>query len=231
MKTVNGACDYMVTEEGEVFSVKRGYKKLMRFSETREGYLRVKLVFDDGTKRSKLVHRLVAEAFIKEIEGKPCVNHKDGDKKNNKVSNLEWVTYSENAKHAYALGLKDSSGENNSRNILTQQQVLAIYAKMLDGERMCDVAKQYNVSVPTIADIKFKRNWHSLLKNLPELKAKPKSSNLSEATVRWVCLKLQEGLTARAIMDLSHSKTLSESAIWKIRSRQTYTEYSKDYNW
>lgn len=231
MKTVNGASDYMVTEEGVVVSVKRGYKKLMKYSETKEGYLRVGIVCDDGVKRKKLVHRLIAEAFIPNPEDKPCINHKDGNKRNNNVANLEWVTYSENAKHAFSIGLKSNHGEGNPTNILTPQEVLSIYAKLMDGARVCDVADQYAVSRAAIADIKFKRNWQNLLDALPDLKAKSKSSSLSEATVRWVCARIQEGLTAKEIVNLSYNKTLTESTIWKIRSRQTYTEYSKDYNW
>jgi HNH endonuclease/AP2 domain len=64
------------------------------------------------------VHRLVAEAFIPNPEGKPCVNHKDGNKKNNAASNLEWVTYSENHEHAYrVLGRKTSAGQSRGGGV------------------------------------------------------------------------------------------------------------------
>lgn len=231
MKTVNGASDYKVTEDGVVISVKRGYNKTMRTTFTKEGYERVGIVYDNGEKQHKLVHRLVAETYIPNPHNKPCVNHKDGNKQNNNVSNLEWVTYSENLLHAFDTGLKTSEGEKNSRNILTVQEVIGIYSKLLDGARVCDVADSYGVSRATVADIKFKRNWQNILNNLPDIKAKSKSKSLSESTVRWVCARLQDGMTAKQIVELSTNKTLTESMIWKIRSRQTYTEYSKDFNW
>lgn len=52
------------------------------------------------------IHRLVAKAFIPNPQSKPCINHIDGNKENNRIDNLEWVTYSENNKHAYKMGLK-----------------------------------------------------------------------------------------------------------------------------
>lgn len=68
------------------------------------GYIRVTLYKPYRVRW--LLHRLVAEFFLDKVDGKTFVNHLDGDKTNNDVSNLEWVTQSENEKHAFETGLK-----------------------------------------------------------------------------------------------------------------------------
>ena len=72
----------------------------MRLHNVGRGYLKVNL-HKNNISETRYVHRLVAEAFIENPENKVTVNHKDGDKKNNSSSNLEWATYSENHKHSY----------------------------------------------------------------------------------------------------------------------------------
>jgi hypothetical protein len=67
------------------------------------GYIRVALS-KQGKSQNKSVHRLVAEAFIPNPDNKPCVNHKDSNRANNKAENLEWCTHFENSKHANDLG-------------------------------------------------------------------------------------------------------------------------------
>lgn len=71
----------------------------------KRGYYQV-VLHNNTQKRTFEVHRLIALSHILNIENKPMVNHKDGNKKNNNILNLEWVTASENSKHAWETGLQ-----------------------------------------------------------------------------------------------------------------------------
>ena len=97
---------YLISNEGDVFGCKR--RKDLSLTEDNDGYLRVGLSFQNKV-YSKFVHRLVAEAFIPNPEKKPQVNHKDGNKKNNNIENLEWSTAKENINHAHRTGLATNS--------------------------------------------------------------------------------------------------------------------------
>lgn len=109
--------------------------------ETNKGYLRAGL-YKEGERTGFSVHRLVAKAFIPNIENKDTVNHINGNKHDNRVDNLEWNTYNENNKHALSSGLRGNppSQKNNERSIPVAQyskgmELIRIFPSMMEAER------------------------------------------------------------------------------------------------
>ena len=103
IKPIEGLPGIFVSDEGFIISELRDHRVLKSLKDSK-GYERVRLTVD-RKKYSLKVHREVAKAFIPNPENKPQVNHIDGNKSNNAVSNLEWVTNIENARHAVDNGL------------------------------------------------------------------------------------------------------------------------------
>lgn len=103
---------YQVSNLGVIKSLptkRRRWEKILKQKLTKDGYYETTL-FKDGKYKYIRTHRIVAMTFLKEDKIRNEVNHKDGNKLNNNLENLEWVTPSENQKHAYRLGLQKISG-------------------------------------------------------------------------------------------------------------------------
>ena len=99
--------NYFVSNYGNIKSLPRNgtikTEKILKPKTSKKGYREVSLS-ENNIRKYKLVHRLVAELFIPNPENKPCIDHIDSDKSNNKVENLRWVTYQENNKFRYDAG-------------------------------------------------------------------------------------------------------------------------------
>lgn len=117
------------------------------------------------------VHRLVALTFIPNDDiTKTQVNHKDGNKRNNNVANLEWVTPKENTTHAIKSGLRNTEGDNNPANVIPRNIAIDIKKMKRAGYTMKEVHNKYSqYKYGTVYDCFKDRNWLCLLTNKGEV--------------------------------------------------------------
>lgn len=158
---------YQISDSGRIFTKRRlignqiYYGKELVPQLTEDGYLKVTLSKNCKCKRFYL-HRLVALQFIENPDNLPQINHKDGNKLNNEVSNLEWCTKETNQNHAVRTGLIQRGADRPSAK-LTENQVLEIY-KLKGVLKAQDIADKYGVSKNTICCILRGSKWSYLYK-------------------------------------------------------------------
>ena len=145
---------YEVSNTGKVRRTQTGYIQKQRLNA--DGYVKVTLTVNSIAKDFRM-HRLVAEAFIPNEENKETVNHKDGNKTNNNVENLEWCDRHEQMFHAYRLGLKKAAkGCDNYNSALTEEQVRFIrehYKPHSKEWGTVALGKMFGLNNATIGDV------------------------------------------------------------------------------
>ncbi len=137
-----------------------------------DGYRQLKMSDDNGKTRVVRVHRIIADTFLPRIEGKYFVNHINSDRGDNNVSNLEWCSSSENAKHGYINGFRSSSGERHPRTNIKNSTVLSIRKewkelsmpgdKAHNAEIRLMLSKKYGLKMHQIYSIISGRTWSNL---------------------------------------------------------------------
>lgn len=160
-KTIKNYNNYKISNNGDIVNIK--YKRYLKptLSGRNLSYLTVPLYKGNGKSERFYLHRLLAEHFLEKIDGKNHVNHKDGNKTNNTIENLEWCTLFENNKHAQEKGLSNTCivGENHPRSILNNKGVRHIKMSLLCGISPMELANIFSVTRQTIYDIKSGRKW------------------------------------------------------------------------
>ena len=169
MKQIKEYPNYSVTEDGRVISTQRvagrsgkGISticKELSILHNQAGYCMVNLTKDRQSK-TRYVHRLVAQAYLENLDNLPQVNHKDGDKNNNHYTNLEWCTSLHNNLHAIENGLREGQkGETNSQAKITEPQGIAIINLILEGLSNIEIADMFNLHDRYISLIRGKKRW------------------------------------------------------------------------
>lgn len=151
---------YEVSNTGKVKGLHSG--KTLKPYVTNCGYSMIHLCYGNKTIKAFSIHRLVAEAFIPNPENKAQVNHIDGNKSNNNVTNLEWMTPKENTVHACKTGLRNCSGSNHHNAKLSEEdakEIKRLYQKNSKEYGYRALAKKYGVHHRTIFSVIHGRTW------------------------------------------------------------------------
>lgn len=159
---------YLVSNKGSVMTLQNSALlkagSLLSPAINRQGY-RYVILHNNGCSKSRTVHSLVAETFLGTRKEGMQVNHIDGVKTNNNVENLEYVTQSENLKHAFRLGLSKARPQHGSHNgyaKLTEEQVLEMREARRKGERYKAIAERYGVHPNTVQKVCSGYRWGHL---------------------------------------------------------------------
>ncbi len=145
---------YEASDNGDIRHVTN--HKIRRARRNKHGYMQMNFSLNNGTGKTKtlLVHKLIAETFIPNPNNLPEINHIDGDKTNNRVSNLEWCDASYNQKHAFLTGLQVAKkGEDAPGAKFTNEQVKEIRYIRSKGVSETSLAILLGVSQGTIGRI------------------------------------------------------------------------------
>ncbi len=150
VKEIDGYDDYYITDTGLCFSTKKGKINSVPIHANPRGYYTLRIKGNNGLWKTRTVHRIVAKAFLDSFSEVLQVNHIDGDKFNNNISNLEMCTNRENAIHAHETGLRVAPRGSKSGNAkLKEIDVLWIRANTRNFSSK-DLAAIFNVSAVLI---------------------------------------------------------------------------------
>lgn len=144
---------YKVDSDGNVYSLI--HNLTLKPYDNSTGYLKVNLYDRSGKLKKKYIHRLVAEAFVKNPHGLKEVNHKDLNKKNCAASNLEWCDRKQNLQHSYDHGMKRTC-ETHGCSKLNWKAVNDIRSKMLSQK---EYAQKYSIAICTVSAVQCYRTW------------------------------------------------------------------------
>lgn len=218
-----GKDKYAVTLCGKVYSIRA--KRFLSAGKGKRGYLTV-VLSQDGDKKTYPVHRLVAMAYLDNPEGLPAVNHKNGDKTDNHVNNLEWCTQKDNIQHAIETGLQKPIPYDEMRS-LSDEEAHEVCSLLDSGFRVKDISSILGYNQNTISRIKAGITYKEISKDY-NFRSVPSSNRVSTQKAIGICEALQEGISVSKIVKKFNTSYYLVSI---IKKRQKYTEISKTYRW
>lgn len=225
---------YKISSEGRVKS--KITNKILKTTINEHGYEVVGLRVKPKKRVTKSVHRLVAKAFVEnpDPENYKEINHKDGNKLNNNMFNLEWTDRSGNMIHALKNGLKiPLKGEKHPghKQKHTDEKIHEVCKLMEQGRSNKEIHKITGVNKNTINEIRMGKGWTHISKDYnirPEsFLGKYHNRAYTEDQIREVCKMMENGYGNK---EISEKLNISYDVIADIRKGKTWKEISKDYN-
>ena len=234
---INGkSTDYKADIDGNIWSYKNKKKPfILKPMINKFGYLVVNLHIDKKQKQFR-INRLVAGTFIPNPNNYPQVNHKDGDKTNNHVWNLEWVTAKENTNHAIKTGLRVNSGEEFHSSKLSNKDVHKI-CKLLEENKLkaTEIPELIgpHCTIKMVQNILYNNTWPIISKNYDlskhTIEENHGKSKLTKEKVHEICKLLETTtLSYQKISDIVGGCTKHD--VNHIKNGYTWTSISKEYD-
>lgn len=157
---VVGFNNYRISNFGRIFNEKEKRELHPVPNKKRRGYFYISLQ-QDGRRENMLLSRLVAKHFLRNPNNLPQVNHINGNKSNNRIDNLEWITAKDNILHAITTGLAPRALRGNQLPMTktNEKDVKHIRQLALDGYLHKDIAKKFKLGVSTVTHIVNRTRW------------------------------------------------------------------------
>jgi hypothetical protein len=215
--------NYAASKCGKIFRLGSGKEMSQNL---RQGYMVVRTSHENQAKNT-YVHKMVLDAWLEKPSDKHTMgNHKDGDKLNNNLVNLEWVTPSQNTRHAVDTGLL-GKGSELYNGTLSNDDVHSICKMLCDGALISDLSKRFGVSKDIIRKIRAGDTYFHI-RQLYNIDHKY-THDFSESTVKWVCTKIVEGFSDSGVVESSTNPNLTIIEIKRIRHKIRYKYISDLY--
>jgi hypothetical protein len=206
---------YYIDHKGEIYDLKRNTIIKQHLN---TGYKRVSLRTRDNHQKSYYVHVLVAISFLGDKSSDMTVNHKDGDKVNNSIYNLEWVSHRENMKHAINIGLIKNKKSYDKETV---KKVCELLEKNKTAEEISVITGMNKSSIYSIRD---GTNWTDISSNYNI--SRTKYNKLNKNTVHVICERIGNG---DKLTTISKDMNIPYTTIGSIKQKISWVGISNKY--